>query len=75
MSEQAVQQELLIRKVEERRDSKMAEVLNAAKERKSLEQLLEKKRLEHRKELEHQEQNFLDDITSTRRNRVATAGG
>jgi len=64
------QQEEIISKVEERRMRKTMEVLEASKQRKSLEQLKEQKKIEHRKESERQEQNFLDDIATTRYSRV-----
>ena len=48
------------------KDEKTGEVLDAAKERKSLERLREHKQVAYKREVEHQEQKFLDDIACIR---------
>lgn len=62
LSRQVVLQEVSVYQAEGKKDRKMAEVVEASKERKVLEMLKEQKVLEHRKEYERQEQKFLDDI-------------
>ena len=62
-------QEANIRRIEERRNRKTAEVIEASKSRKALERLREYRLAEHRQESERQEQNFLDDIAGVRHRR------
>lgn len=66
LAARCVEQETVIEKVAERRDAKMAEVIEASKERKALEQLKEQKRIEHAREVERQDQIFMDDIAGVR---------
>ena len=73
MGERIKVQEHILCKIEERRRLKMVEVMEAAKDRKALEQLKDQKKIEHKKETERQEQVFLDDIASTRKNRANSA--
>ena len=62
-----------VAEIGERKDKKMAEVVEAAKERKALERLCEYKVAEHRQEAEQQEQKFLDDLASIRYGRARRA--
>jgi flagellar FliJ protein len=62
LSRQVVLQEVCVYHVEARKDRKLAEVVEASKERKVLERLKEHKVSEHRKESERQEQKSLDEM-------------
>lgn len=67
-------QKITLRQVGEQRDNKTSQVVEAAKDRKALERLREHKRAEYRRELEADEQKFLDDIACIRhRSNNATA--
>jgi flagellar FliJ protein len=59
-------QEKLLLEIAARRDEKTAEVVDASRDRKVLEQLKERKHSEHRREAERQDQKFLDDIACIR---------
>ena len=59
-----------VRRVTEARDGKLAEVLEASKDRKMLERLRDQRKTEHRSETEHQEQEFLDDIAGIHHSRT-----
>ena len=74
LTKQVSAQEASIRRIEERESRKMAEVLEASKNRKALERLREYRLAEHRRESEREEQNFLDDIAGVRHRRSAQFG-
>jgi flagellar protein FliJ len=59
--------------VSKRKDQKTAEVVVAAKDRKSLERLREHKVEEHRNESLRDEQKFLDEVSSVRHGRAKAA--
>ena len=67
---QVLVQQNLVAKLNEKKEKKTLEVIDAAKERKVLERLKEYKVAEYRKEAESQEQKFLDDIACIRLGRV-----
>jgi len=67
---QVLVQQNLVAKLNEKKEKKTLEVIDAAKERKVLERLKEYKVAEYRKEAESQEQKFLDDIACIRFGRV-----
>lgn len=62
-------QENAVACIARRKDAKTGEVLDAAKERKALERLREQKHATHRREVQHQEQKFLDDVACIRGSR------
>lgn len=67
---QVLAQQHVVAELNEKKDQKTLEVVDAAKERKVLERLKEYKVAEYRKEAESQEQKFLDDIACIRFGRV-----
>lgn len=74
LREQVAMQEMRVREVAAQEDRKVAEVVEAAKNRKAMERLREYKLTEYKQKAAHQEQKFLDDIASIRFNRVSSVG-
>lgn len=66
LTEQVSHHEWLLQKAAEKKAMKVLEVVDAAKDRKVLERLRQRKVVEHRKENDRQEQKFLDDLGSIR---------
>jgi flagellar FliJ protein len=62
-------QKTFIVKLEEKIQRKTAEVVSASKEVKALERLKERKRQAYKKEIQEQEQKFLDELASIRYSR------
>ena len=59
---QVAAQEIVAQQLEEKRDKKLAQVVSASKERKTLDRLRANKAKSHRREELQQEQEFLDDV-------------
>jgi flagellar protein FliJ len=66
LARQISSQEAKIQQLATKRDEKMAEVIEASKERKALDRLREQKANEHRQEAQRGAQAFLDDVASFR---------
>ncbi|MHB0912667.1 MAG: flagellar export protein FliJ [Armatimonadota bacterium] len=64
-------QEIEVERAAERERDKLAEVVLAAKDRRMIELLRDQKRLEHKHEVERQEQNFLDEIACMQSTRAS----
>jgi flagellar protein FliJ len=69
LSRQISTQEDRVRRLAEKKDQKTSEVIEASKERKSLDRLREHKEDEHRREAQRLDQEFLDDIGSIKSRR------
>ncbi|HOK54299.1 MAG TPA: flagellar export protein FliJ [Armatimonadota bacterium] len=74
LTTEVLAQEIRVSRIRQKKDSKTAEVVEASKQRKVLERLKEYKVSQHKREMEHQEQKFLDDIACIRFNRSADTG-
>lgn len=65
-------QVIVISRLSDKIQRKTADVVSASKEVKALERLKERKNREYKKELEEQEQKFLDELASIRFSRSTT---
>jgi len=69
-----INQEVVVQQVIVRKDQKVAEVLEATKDRKALEKLRDYKKAEYRQGVEKEEQKFLDEVGVLQRSRKMRDG-
>ena len=69
LSSQISTQEFTLRRINERKEQKTAEVIEASKERKALDRLRELKESEHKQEAQRADQAFLDELATMRSHR------
>jgi len=68
---QVTAQEIVVQRLEEKRDKKLAQVVKASKDRKTLDRLRANKAKDHRREELQLEQDFLDDVAGPQHRRNA----
>ena len=72
LGEQIGAQQEMLRRIDETKRRKTAEVVAASKDRKVMERLKDYKVTEYRKDAERDHQKFLDDLASIRSNRASS---